>query len=196
MSARWDRETNARLIELWEQGLSIDGISERIDRTPSAVQSRASKLRLRRQPGDRSRYAPVTADGKVYWTVTDDNQLRAQMASGLDVADIARSLGKTVSSVHTRWKRMSQARSPRLEISDTAMTRACMCCRTPFRSAWKGNRLCLPWGSYATERGGNTINSRTRITRAIVESLDFERTWIKLKSKSRRYFKTPLNHCF
>jgi hypothetical protein len=55
MSARWDRDTNARLIELWERGLTIDGISERIDRTPSAVQSRASKLRLRRQPGDRSR---------------------------------------------------------------------------------------------------------------------------------------------
>lgn len=62
---RWDSETNARLIELWERGLSIDSISEQIDRTPSAVQSRASKLRLRRQPGDRSRFAPVTADGKV-----------------------------------------------------------------------------------------------------------------------------------
>lgn len=150
MSARWDRETNARLIELWERGLSIDGISEKIDRTPSAVQSRASKLRLRRQPGDRSRFAPVTADGKVYWTTSDDDQLRALMASGLEVLDIARRLGRTESSVHTRWKRMSQARSPRVPVSDAAKTRNCMCCKTPFKSAWKGNRLCAPCGSYAT----------------------------------------------
>ena len=149
MAVRWDRETNARLIELWERGLSIDGISERIDRSPSAVQCRASKLRLRRQPGDRSRFAPVTADGKVYWTTTDDDQLRALMASGVEVADIALRLGRTVSSVHTRWKRMSQARSPRVPITDGAKTCNCMCCKTQFKSAWKGNRLCLPCSSYA-----------------------------------------------
>lgn len=69
---RWDRETDARLIELWDQGLSIDGISEQIERTTSAVQCQASKLCLRRQPGDRSRFAPVTSDGKFYWTPADD----------------------------------------------------------------------------------------------------------------------------
>lgn len=45
---RLDRDTDARLIELWDQGLSIDGISEQIERTTSAVLCRASKLRLRR----------------------------------------------------------------------------------------------------------------------------------------------------
>lgn len=37
---RWDRESDARLIELWDQGLSIDGISEQFERTTTAVQCR------------------------------------------------------------------------------------------------------------------------------------------------------------
>jgi len=72
---RWNSETKARLIEPWERGLSIGSIFQRVGRTPSTVKSQASKLRLRRQTGDRSRFAPVTADVKICCTVTDDLQL-------------------------------------------------------------------------------------------------------------------------
>lgn len=146
---RWARETDARLIELWDQGLSIDGISEQIERTTSAVQSRASKLRLRRQPGDRSRFAPVTADGKVYWTPADDAQLRTFMTARCGLEEVARRLGRTVSAVETRWKRLSRPPSPRIQAAVGAKVRNCMCCKTPFKSSWAGNRLCLPCGTYA-----------------------------------------------
>ena len=132
---RWDRDADARLIELWDQGLSIDGISDEMDRTPSAVQCRTSRLRLRRQPGDRSRFAPVTADGKVYWTADDDAQLRVLVSARSGLEDVARRLGRTVSAVETRWKRLSRSSSPRVQVADGAKIRNCMCCKTPCKSS-------------------------------------------------------------
>ncbi len=148
MAARWEQDTDTALIELWRAGQSIDGIAEKIGRTPSAVQSRACKLRLQRQPGDRSRYAPVTSDGKVYWTLTDDDRLRALMKARVDVAEAARQLGRTVSATETRWKRLGRPGSPRVHVAVAAKTRQCMCCRGVFNSSHNGNRLCLPCGQY------------------------------------------------
>jgi DNA-directed RNA polymerase specialized sigma24 family protein len=64
--AKWDQESDKHLEEHWKNGMSIDDIAAKMGRTVSSVQSRASRRSLQRQPGDRSRFAPKTADGKVY----------------------------------------------------------------------------------------------------------------------------------
>ena len=149
MAMRWEQATDAALIELWQQGLSVDGIAERIDRTVSAVTSRACKLRLHRQPGDRSRYAPVMADGKVYWTEKDDAALRELMTRGVGLGDAAIELGRTEQATKTRWRRISNQGSPRVFVSTSAKTRKCMRCGGVFNSEHRGNRLCAPCGHYA-----------------------------------------------
>lgn len=155
MAEKWERATDIKLIELWQAGLSIDGIAGQVGRTPSAVQSRASKLRLRRQPGDRSRYAPVTAEGKVYWTSADDDKLKALMKAKVGISDAALQLGRTPSAVETRWKRLSRPGSPRVLAVTTLGSRNCITCRGVFNREHGTNFMCGPCNS-------NAMNNRSQ----------------------------------
>lgn len=141
---KWDRESDKHLDELWKNGMSIDDIAEKMGRTVSSVQSRASRSSLGRQPGDRSRFAPKTADGKVYWTADEDAALTLMMRDKIDREVIAQRLGRTLLSVNTRWTRLAQGGSPRIVVSARAKMRVCMKCRVGFSSDHAGIRHCEP----------------------------------------------------
>ena len=147
----WDNASDRRLAALWSEGLSMSAIAARIDRRYSAVQSRASKLGLRRQGGDRVAVALQTVHGKVYWTRSEDDRLRLMIKDRASKEDAARALGRSLDAVATRWKWLSNGGSPRVGINPLAKMTGCLRCRTEFWSDGQGNRHCGPCREYNTD---------------------------------------------
>lgn len=124
--------------------MSIDDIAAKMGRTVLSVQSRASRRSLRRQPGDRSRFAPKTADGKVHWTADEAAALTLMMRDEIDREVIGQKLGRTLLSVNTRWNRLAQGGSPRIVVSARAKMRERWKCKVDFSSDHAGIRHCEP----------------------------------------------------
>lgn len=77
------------------------------------------------------------------WTAERRTELAGLWLQGLGGKEIARKLGATASSVSTRAGRMGlpDARTVKREGIIGSM-RDCMCCRLPFYSEGRHNRLC------------------------------------------------------
>jgi DNA-binding NarL/FixJ family response regulator len=94
-----------QLAALWAAGASDDDIAAAMNKTPSAVKSRAARLRLGSR--DRSLQGRPTSDGKLYWTAEEDRRLLELRQQGKKMRDIAEALGRSAGGVHCRLEKLA-----------------------------------------------------------------------------------------
>lgn len=153
----WLDTENARLIELWFAVGSVTLIALMMDRTPSSVQTRASRLNL-----------PARSEGKDRhrrrWDEAGDAELDAALAAFeradgmIPIVDVAARAGRSVDAVVERLlARMGKDSGilgrlvvpPRREVSipvreggAKAGTKRCLKCRGSFWSQGNHNWVC------------------------------------------------------
>jgi hypothetical protein len=78
------------------------------------------------------------------WTAERRTELAGLWLQGLGGKEIAKRLGATPSSVSTRAGRMGLPDAREMKRDGIVGTmRSCMCCRLPFYSLGKFNRICF-----------------------------------------------------
>lgn len=78
------------------------------------------------------------------WTADKRTELGSLWLAGLGSAEVAQRMGATLTSVRTRAWRMGLPDAKTLRREGIVGTiRDCMCCRLPFYSEGRHNRLCF-----------------------------------------------------
>lgn len=115
MAARWTAAEDRVLRGLYEAGMSLRGIGERLRRSEQAVSERRRALGIPMRPR-------IPA-----WTPTEDALLRAASARGIPASVVAQRLGRPAEQVRRRRRRLVAARSsPRpYTVEDDERLRAC-----------------------------------------------------------------------
>lgn len=135
---KWEPEDIDRALEMLRTGAKVHVVAQEFGRTGHAVASMANKHGVAIAPSER-----------VKWTREMRDQLLELYAQGKSDADICREMGLSHASIQTQRSRMKMGRShwSRGSGPKTGYARPCMCCRQPFLSEGKHNRLCEPCGS-------------------------------------------------
>ncbi len=108
--AAWNPESDRRLRDLWEQGITTVLIGQAMGISKNAVIGRAHRLELPLRANPIKRRAvdrPVKVQTYVRqpWKVAEV-ELRRMWANGLSTAQIAKGLGRTLGSVSARLSRL------------------------------------------------------------------------------------------
>lgn len=99
----WSRTEEHRLVDLWEDGLSVAKIAKIMGRSRSAVNTRMRLLGVRRDPAAPRRPNTIRDSAEcIEWTREMDRQMLALRAKGRSMAAIAVEMGQREQAVRER----------------------------------------------------------------------------------------------
>jgi hypothetical protein len=155
----WDHDDNRALIAYWQAVGSINLIAVMLDRTPSSVQTQASRLGLPRRLEQRDNH-------RRRWSQDDDYQLEAALVDHrsvdgrIIVTKVAESVGRSVDAIVTKLAKKYGGMDALKDLFVVPLAspgagdgvpkampgkegmRKCLSCTNPFWSEGAHNRIC------------------------------------------------------
>lgn len=101
----WSDSQDAALLKMAAEGLDLVAMADRLGVSVSAARHRLQRLRRETPSGARGRR----------WTPDEDDRLLSLVADGQSNRQVAEALGRTVTAVHSRLKKLRDHSGPRAD---------------------------------------------------------------------------------